>query len=227
MIALGVVGALAAFIAHSAISRMANVFELPTELAALGRGQIPGPEDQRRIMAGQLVVFAKHSALWLGTAGLLLGGAIGLVLGLFRRSAGSVWRGAIGGALVGGLFGSAAGPLAVYLERHMTSRLASNQSGLSDHQLLLMHASTWLVVGLGVGLGVGCGARERRGRSAAAAMFTAGVAGLIGGVLYLFLAGVAVPLADPSVPVPEGGMNRLLWLGLPSVLIGLTLGRRS
>jgi hypothetical protein len=117
--------------------------------------------------------------------------------------------------------------LAVYFEKHMASRLASNQSGLSDHQLLLMHASTWLVVGLGVGLGVGCGARERRGRSAAAAMFTAGVAGLIGGVLYLFLAGVAVPLADPSVPVPEGGLNRLLWLGLPSILIGLTLGRRS
>jgi hypothetical protein len=227
VIALGVVGALAAVVAHFAISRMTNVFQLPTELATLGRGQIPGAEDQRRIMAAKLVVFTRHSALWLGTAGLVLGGATGLALGLFRRSAGSLWCGAVGGALAGGLAGSAAGPMAVYLERQMTSRLASDQSGLSDHQLMLMHASTWLVLGLGVGLGVGFGARERRGRSAAAAMLTAGVAGLIGGVLYLFLAGVAVPLADPSLPVPTGDMNRLLWLGLPSILIGLTLGRRS
>jgi hypothetical protein len=58
-------------------------------------------------------------------------------------------------------------------------------------------------------------------------MLVAGVAGLLGGAVYPIVAGMVLPLADPSLPIPEESGSRLLWLGLPAVLMGLSLGRKG
>jgi hypothetical protein len=227
VIVIAAVGGLAAMLAHFAISRMTDVFHLPPELTGLGGGNVPGADDQARLIAGQQVLFYKHTSLWLGSAGAILGALFGLALGVFRRSAGSVWRGIIGGMLLGGLFGAAAGPLAVTVERRLDSRLAPNQAHVPDHQLILLHAATWLVVGAGVGIGVGLGAPARRVRHAAMSMLLCAIAGTMGGTLYLFLAGIVCPLADTTVLIPTGASERLLWLALPSSIMGLVLGRKG
>ncbi len=227
VVVIAVVGALAAVLAHFAISRMTDVFHLPPELTGLGGGNVPGADDQARMIAGQRVVHDKHTALWLGSAGAILGALFGLALGVFRRSAAAVWRGTIGGMLLGGMFGAAAGPSAVRVERWLDSRLASDESHLPDYQLILLHAAIWLVIGAGVGIGVGLGAPAKRVREAARSMLLCAIAGMMGGTLYLVLAGVVVPLADTTVLVPTGPPERLLWLALPSTIMGLVLGRKG
>jgi hypothetical protein len=224
---VAVAGLCGAAIAGAAIAGIGEVFILPPELAALGVGGIPGAADQQRIAAGNAVVFYKHSALWVATAGAILGGLFGLVLGLFRRSATALVVGTLAGTLLGGAFGACAGPLAVYLDRFLRANLPSGQLAVSDSGLMLMHAAPWLVVGLGCGLGAGLGAFGKRGRTAAGTMLVAGVAGLLGGAVYPIVAGMVLPLADPSLPIPEESGSRLLWLGLPAVLMGLSLGRKG
>jgi hypothetical protein len=172
VIVIAVVGGLAAMLAHFAISRMTDVFHLPPELTGLGGGNVPGADDQARLIAGQQVLFYKHTSLWLGSAGAILGALFGLALGL-------------------------------------------------------LHAATWLVVGAGVGIGVGLGAPARRVRHAAMSMLLCAIAGMMGGTLYLVLAGIVVPLADTTVLIPTGASERLLWLALPSSIMGLVLGRKG
>lgn len=58
-------------------------------------------------------------------------------------------------------------------------------------------------------------------------MLLSAIAGAMGGTLYLFLAGIVCPLADTTVLIPTGASERLLWLALPSVCIGLALGRKG
>lgn len=227
VVALGVTGVVAAVLAQLIISAIGEVFRLPPELDALGRGGIPGPEDQARIAAGNRVIFYKHSALWIGSASALIGGSFGLILGLFRRSRGSVLRGVVGGTLVGGLFGCVGGPLAVFLDGYFQSIKPRGAMTVPDHQLILMHAATWLAIGVGIGIGVGLGASVKRKRAATASMVLAAIGGMLGGALYLFVAGIVIPLADTTLPIPEGASERMLWLGLPSLMIGLALGRKG
>lgn len=224
---LGAVGLAAAGLAHLAISGIGEVFQLPPELAALGVGGPPGPEDQQRISAANLVNRYWHSAFWVGATGAIFAGVFGLTLGMFRRSRSSILAGLTGGVVLGGLFGAAAGLLAVYIDRLLQTNVPEGQLTVPEHMLFVLHAATWTLVGLGIGLGTGLGAATNRWRTAAASMLVAGAAGLLGGVLYPILAGVALPLADTSKAVPEEIWNRLLWLGLPSVLIGLALGRKG
>lgn len=220
----GVIGAVLAFLAINAIG---EVFRLPAELAALGVGKIPSSEEQQRLAAGNQTLQYKRSVLWLGSAGAILGGLFGLTLGMFRSSRIATFRGLAGGVLLGGVFGACAGPLAMFLDLRLHQNLPPGQLTVPEHWVILMHAATWLIIGLGVGLGAGWGTPLKRGRTMAASMIVAGIAGALGGALYLFLAGFAMPLADATLPIPDENWNRLLWLGLPSILIGLALGRKG
>jgi hypothetical protein len=227
VVVIAVVGVLAAMLAHFAISRTADVFHLPPEMTGLGGGNVPGADDQARLIAAQRVLFYKHTALWLGSTGAILGALFGLVLGVFRRSAAAVWRGTIGGMLLGGLFGAAAGPSAIRVERWLNSQLASHESHLPDYQLIVLQAATWLVIGAGVGIGVGLGAPAKRFREAARSMLLCAIAGAVGSTLYLTLAGILLPLADTTILMPNGAAEWLLWLVLPAAFMGLALGRKG
>lgn len=227
IIVLAAVGVGAATLANVVISRIGVVFTLPPELARLGIGQIPGADDQRRITAGNLLLQYEHAALWLGTAAALTGGLFGLTLGLFRRSASAIGRGVICGALLGGACGAAAGPLAIYLDHTVHANMPEGQLVVSDVHIMLMHGATWLTVGLGCGLGAGLGAAVKRRRTALAGMVVVGIASLLGGAVYPVVVAMTLPLSDPSLPVPEPGSGRLLWLALPAGLMGLALGRRG
>lgn len=224
---LAIVALLAAGLAYLAIGGIGEVFRLPPELAKLGAGGPPPPEDQARLSAGNLVLRYKHSALWLAATGAILGGLFGLTLGAFRRSRISWIAGLAGGLVFGTLLGAVGGLLAVYIDRLLQTNMPQGELTAPEHMVIAMHAATWTVIGLGLGLGTGLGVPIRRARSAAMAMLVAGLAGTVGGGLYVLLAGFALPLADASQPVPGGDWNRLLWLGLPSLLIGLALGRRG
>lgn len=224
---LAAIGLVAGAVAAKSITAIGDVFSLPEELAALGRGAIPGAEDQRRIAAGNAVLQSRHMALWLGTAAAILGGSFGLTLGLFRRSGAALLRGLTLGAALAGVCGAGAGLLAVSMDRWHHAHLPKGELAVSDVRIMLMHGVAWFVIGAGCGLGAGLGAVTGRGRTACGGMFVVALAGALGGAIYPVLAGLALPLADPSLPLPDVGTARLLWFCLPAALMGLVLGRKG
>jgi hypothetical protein len=211
-------------VSWAAIEKIGEVFQLPPEIARLGIGGIPGMEDQKKIAAGNLVLFYKHAALWLGTTGVLVAGLSGLALGLIRRSRKAILMATVGGVVFGGALGAAAGGLAVYIDQQFAAGLKQGPLTISEQQMMLMHGTTWLLVGLGVGLGTSLGTPWKR---AAGSILISGTAGALGGALYPIVASVTMPLVDASWPIPAGDANRLLWLGLPCTIIGLAIGRRG
>jgi hypothetical protein len=130
------------------------------------------------------------------------------------------------GAVVGGLFGAMSGPLSVYVELTLRKNPEPGQLGISDTKIMLMHALTWAVLGIGIGLASAVAAAGK-GRDIAANILSAGFAGMLGGVLFPFLVSMIDPLADPSLPLPEGTFGRIFWMALPFALMGLVIGRRK
>jgi hypothetical protein len=170
---------------------------------------------------------SKHAALWIGSAGSIVGLLFGVTLGIMRRSRTSVVTGALGGLILGCALSACAGLVANCLGENVIARVRSEKNDVPVQYAMLLHGATWLVVGLGIGLGTGLGATKKRFSFAIGSMFMGGIAGAAAGAFYPFVASVAMPFVDPSLTIPEGDLNRLVWLGLPIVFIGLTLGRRS
>jgi hypothetical protein len=223
----GVVGLIAAVLVTLAIKGIGDVFRLPKEIAALGIGGIPGAEDQAKIAAGNLVVKYKHFALWMGAGGAILGALLCLAQSLTRGRAESrsgLITGIVG-AVIGGIFGSAAGLLAVYVDITLRNNPAPGTMSVSDTKIMMMHALTWLVLGIGIGLACALATRSRR--DIVGSVLGACFAGALGGVLFPFLVGIIDPIADPSLPMPEGTFGRVFWMALPFTLMGLVIGRRK
>jgi hypothetical protein len=224
----GVVGLIAAALAYVAISGIGYVFRLPPEIAALGIGAIPGQEDQNKIAAANRVIEYKHFALWLGAGGAILGALLCLAQSASRGGVASK-RGLLAvvvGAVTGGVFGAIAGLLAVFMDVTLRNNLEPGLLGPTDTKIMMMHAMTWLILGAGIGLGCAL-ASANGGRELVGTAIGAGFAGLLGGVLFPFLVSILDPLADPSLPMPQGMFGRALWIALPFVLIGLVVGRRQ
>lgn len=226
-LALAATGAVGAVIAWLAMNEIGEIFRLPPELAQLGAGQIPSFEDQQRLAAGDRVLQYQHAALWLGVCGAILGGLFGSVLGLFRSTRTVPLRGLGAGVLLGGIFGAGAGPLAVYIDEVLHDQFGTNGIKAAEHWVILMHAGIGLVIGIGIGIGTSFGVPGVGGKTISVSVLTAGLAGFLGGALYPVLTGLAMPMADATQSIPDADWSRLLWLGLPSVLIGLALGRKG
>ncbi|WP_010582092.1 hypothetical protein [Schlesneria paludicola] len=226
---LGVVGAIAAILADVAILKIGRVFEFSEELliVKVSEGRNQSPEVMQRFYEGLAILDYKHAALWIGTAGAMSGLLFGLALGLMRQSRGSLVRGAIGGMVLGGVLSACGGLAGNGVGENIVSRIRMEKIEVPVQYAMLLHGTTWLIVGLGIGLGTGLGARTNRVRFAIGSMFLGGIAGAAAGAFYPFLASVAMPFADPSLTIPEGDANRVIWLGLPLVFVGLTLGRRG
>ena len=228
-IALGIVGAVAAVLSHVAIQQTGTVFELSADLLTMksSEGRNQSPEMMKLFYDGLSVLNYKHAALWIGTAGAISGVLFGFALGLMRHSRTSILTSTLGGLLVGGMFAAGAGLAANCVGENIVSRVRMEKIDVPAHFAMLLHGTTWLIVGLGIGLGTGLGAVKNRLRFAIGSMFIAGIAGAAGGAFYPFVASVALPFADPSLTIAEGSANSLIWLGMPLLFIGLTLGRRG
>lgn len=224
---LGIVGAVAAVIASVAIQQTGEVFQLPDHLLELTVGRIPGPEDQQRIGVGIAELNSKHAALWMAIAGSIVGLLFGLTLGVIRGSRNSLIAGALGGLLIGGMLSTCGGLAGNYLGQTVVSNVRVAKLHVPEQYSMLLHGMTWLVAGLGIGLGTGMGAMKNRIGCAIRSMLMGGIGGAAGGALYPFVASVAMPFVDPSMTIPKGDLNRILWIGLPCVLIGLVLGRKA
>lgn len=228
-LAVGAVGAAGAILSYAAIGGIGEVLRLPPELAVLSRGVIPGPEDAARLAAGSLVIFYKHMAIWMGVTGALLGGLMGATVGSFRPSRRSILISAVGGLALGALGGAVAGPLAVWMDQLAQDNVPKGQLTVPEYFVILMHGATWLVIGLGVGLGVGLGSPANRAKSAVESGLMAGAAGLLAGIVFPIFVGILFPVTKADLPIPdiEDPTGRLIWLLLPSVLMGLALGRKG
>lgn len=220
-------GLLAALIARAAIALVGDVFHLTPELAAIGASQNPSAEDTQRYTVAMFEVRYSHAALWLAAAAGILGGIMGLTLGLFRRSVAKTFVGTACGVLCGAVAGAAGGYLSTSLEYVSRTRLTAPDASVSEFMTMLWHSVAWLLVGLGCGLGTALGTPTLRVRILVGTVVVAAVAGLVAGTIYPVVAGVALPLTNASLPFPDEPQSLLLWLGLPAVLIGLTLGRRG
>lgn len=226
---LGVIGLVAAMIAFLAIRQTGRVFEMPAELMdlKLAEGRNQSPEVMKKFQDGLSLLNYKHAALWIGMAGSIVGVLFGMTLGIIRRSRVSMISGALGGLLLGGAFAICAGLTANFLGENVISPERQLRIEVPPHYTMLLHGTTWMIVGLGVGLGTGLGVTKNRLSNLINSMLMSGLAGAAAGAFYPFVASVAMPFVDPTFTVPEGDVNRLVWLGMPMVFMGLTLGRRS
>jgi hypothetical protein len=228
-VSLGIVGLVAATICHFAIRQTGRVFELPDELLDIkfAEGRNQSPEVMRLFNEGLTLLNYKHAALWIGIVGAIVGTVFGLALGVMRRSPVSVAISVLGGLILGCAFAVGAGLVANWLGENIVSAERKQNIDVAAQYSMLLHGATWLVVGLGIGLGTGIGASRRRIAFALGSMCMGGIAGAAAGAFYPFVATVAMPFVDPSLTIPDGDMNRLVWLSMPIVCIGLTLGRRG
>lgn len=191
-------------------------FDIPERLQKIYQ---PNQEQAEEIFAATRVAGYKNNALVVGIFGALIAGILGMV-GAFRsRSPSKAVTGLLSGIIIGGALGAAGGTLGMALGEQLTGEWPPQ----GFFPPAAMHAVYWAFIGCAAGLAVGIptGSRTLITKST----FAAVGAGLVFGFLYVFLASFLFPLARSEEPIPVGAWNRLLWTALPTVLIGIAIGR--
>jgi hypothetical protein len=170
----------------------------------------------------------QNAAIWLGVSGAILGCLLGLLVYLARRSAGAFLKLLFIPTICGAVAGAASGATAVYINHVARQNMASGATSPSEQIIMVMHSVTWLTLGLGVGFGIALSRRTSVGNRFEPAIFT-GIAGMAGGCLYPIVAGLFFVAVNSSLPIPfiEPAAGRILWLSLPSVLMGLAVSRNA
>ncbi len=151
-------------------------------------------------------VNAINGALTFGVLGALLGLALGLGGGLFRRSASS----AVIGALAGLILGAAAGALPSLVVMPWQWRHRNDDPATLDLLVpMLMHFALWGAVGLAAGLAFGIGSSGTRPfRLIEAAL--AGLAGaMLGTFVYEIAGAILFPFAQTTSPFSATSGTRL------------------
>ena len=222
----GVTGLAGAFAAWKSIGLIGQVAALPPDLSSLAFASAPSPEDLLKVPAATLKVNQQNAAVWLGVSGAILGCLLGLLVYLAQRSAGAFLKLLFIPTICGAVAGAAAGAAAVYINHVARQNMNSGATSPSEQITLVMHSVTWLTLGLGVGFGIALSRRPVVGNRFEPAIFT-GIAGMAGGCLYPIVAGLFFVAVNSSSPIPylEPAAGRILWLSLPSVLMGLAVGR--
>ena len=221
----GLIGAILSWVAIGAIG---DVFQLPAELAGLGFGQALSPEDQVRLAAATLTRNIGNSSLWLGATGAILGSLLGIATCVTRRLGISGIGVLLATVTLGALFGASAGFTACWMNKVAFDNLATGATQPPESMTLLMHSVTWLIAGVGLGLGIAIGRRHKMRSTVGTALVT-GLAGLLGGCLFPIVTGLFAPAVNSVYPIPalEPVSGQIIWLSLPSVLMGLAIGRNA
>jgi hypothetical protein len=215
---LAVTGAVAAAVMSKVIEDYGRPFQLPPEATA-GIGVAPTPAQSARVTAAKRIRDGKNLYVTFALMGGGIGLAFGVVLGLMRGSPRAALLGFAGGAVFGAGLG-AAGAFAV----RFVGDLANSSTSLeSEHKIIFAHLAGWAVTGLGVGLGAGFAMLERRALLRGSLAAFAG--GLIGGGIYVPVAAVLMPSVDTDLIIPDSWTAKLVWMALPAVLMGVSLGR--
>lgn len=224
----GITGIAGAFLAWKSMGLIGQVAALPPDLASLAFAAAPSPEELQKVPAATLKVNQQNAAIWLSASGAILGCLFGLLVYLARRSAGGFLNLMFIPALCGAIAGAAAGAVAVWINHVARQNMASGATSPAEQIILAMHSATWLILGLGVGLGIAA-SRRADGASRLEAAVVTGVAAMAGGCLYPIVAGLFFVAVNSSFPIPhlEPAAARILWLSLPSVLMGLAVGRNA
>ena len=221
-------GLVAAGLSWKAMGLIGDVFVLPPKLAGLSFGQAPPPAVQAELAAATLQMNIKNAGLWMATTGGILGMVFGCGIGMLRGRSRSGLRVAIVTIVAGCLFGGIAGAAAIGAHVIARQNMAVGATSPSDQLVLLMHSLTWLIVSAGIGWGIWLGTR-RPNRSRLDAVVVFGLAGLVGGCLFPIIAGIVFPAVNSTAPIPylDPTAGRILWLSLPSALMGLAIGRNG
>lgn len=220
-------GSVGALLAVKAIERIGEVFVLPPDLAGLGFGQVPPPEVQAELAAA---VFSKtiwNAATWMGIAGAIPGACFAIAIILTRRLVVGRFRMILAVISATASFAAIAGVLGGWLDSIARRHMAVGATSPSEQVVVLIHGVVWLVVGLGLAVGITLGNRQRLS-SQLESIVIIGLSGMIGGCLFPIVAGIVFPEVNSSWSIPglEPSEGRILWLNLPSVLMGVAVGRR-
>ena len=218
----------AAFVAVKAIGRIGEVFVLPPDLASVGFGQVPSPEVKAKITAAVFSNAVGNAAIWMGTAGAILGTCLAVVVAFSVRKSGNPFPVIAGLVVAGASFSAFAGVLGVWCDSAARRSMAADASSPAEHLVVMIHGLVWFVVGGGIGVGVALGSR-RPIRMHLETIATVALSGLLGGCLFPIVAGVFFPAIDSSSSIPgvDPPESRILWLCLPAVFIGCAVGRRE
>jgi hypothetical protein len=215
---LAVTGAVAAAIVSKIVEDFGRPFQLPPEATA-GIGVSPTSEQAARVTAAKLIRDGKNLYVTFAIMGGGIGLAFGIVMGLLCRST----RGALLGFAGGAVFGAGLGVAGAYAVLHV-GYLASSSTALeNEHKIIFAHLAGWAITGLGVGLGASLAMLDRR--ALLRGLLAAFAGGLIGGGLYVPIAAVLMPSVDTDLVIPDSWTAKLVWIAVPAVLMGVSLGR--
>ena len=173
----------------------------------------PGGAVGERLAVLNFAAFRWNVALAAGLFGAAVGGLFGAAAGLQRTA-----RAAGGGAILGVLLGALCGAVGGYIGTEIGGWTASLSL---SYQTILTHVTMWGAAGAGIGLAAGL-ARRAPGSLLVSAIGCI-AAGLLGAVLYSPLAALAFPGDDSDLAVPDGTLNRFVWVLLPAVLMAVIL----
>lgn len=225
---MGLAGLLGAYLSWITIGAIGEVSKLPADLAGLGFGQVPSPEVQARLAAATLARNCRNSSLWMGATGAILGSLFGIATCVIRKLRMSGIRVLLETVTLGTLFGALAGFIACRIDSIAYQNLELGATKPPEYITLLMHSVTWLTAGLGLGLGIAVG-RGKTCRSIMEATLGTALAGMLGGCLFPIVAGLIAPAVNSTYPIPAltPASAQIIWLSLPSVLMGLAIGRSA
>lgn len=204
------VAAVVAVVAGVYATKLEKTFDIPEDLKKYSAPFPPGILE--KIDAAQAAVDLQNH----GLVGALIGAALCACLGAAAVAPGGLLAGVIGaisGAVLGGCGGAASTVLYKYLMLHPIDPFVDG---------VLVQASFTVAVAAALALTVFLAGRRSLNSSVPAVLV---VVGVIGAVFYPFLAAIIFPVLKSHQPLPEGLLNRGLWLGLPVVLYALTLIR--
>jgi len=221
-------GVLGALLSWKVIAVIGEVVVLPTDLAGLGFGSVPSPEDQARLVSATLNMNIKNAAIWMGAVGAIFGAAFSLVVCAARRTGISIIRMMFVTTVSGALFGTIAGAVGIWIQMIARQNMEPGATSSPEQIILFMHSTIWLICGLGIGLGIALGG-PMSWRTRLESTIVIGLVGMVGGCLFPIVAGIFFPAVNSTGPIPlvDPSAGRILWLTLPAVFMGLAIGKNS
>ena len=207
MALLVVLGGLAGAAGSQVIYQVRELFQVAPE--RLGMPPRP-PRIEREVF---LCAVANH-ALGFAGLGLLLCGAVGLVLGAHGGSTGLAVRGLLVGGGLGLLLGALGGASAFLAYE---STVAAPVDAI--FKAMLIHMPNWLL--LAVAIAIAALAAGRSGLAAMKLLTSALIAGFLAAALYPLLALLLFPAANSDRPIPFQLGLRLLCFMLGGVVLGI------
>lgn len=227
IVLFAVVGIIAGALGVLTIVGIGERFRLPRELAILGIGGPPGAEDQAKIVAGNVILKYKHSALWMGAAAAVWGGLFCLAKTFVNPTAGNRIAATVSGIACGAVIGAIAGLTSNYVDIWILNNIPRGQLTPPEHMPFILHGITWLLMGAAVGLGFGIAFSRKNPAELFATTVVTAIAAALGGILYPLLSAFILPAANVTQAIPDGLPDKFLWMEVPALLIGLALGRRK